>query len=202
MKRFNKTNGMYALLIAVATMIGITIYGSCSSEEDYDGFSSKDELFTLADGEMNLRSEEQGTVLFQGDYIDSAGIVYKNCQSFNDQYHVNLTFQWTVGWTGNISQERSHMAILSTSVHNVDTEFEVSEIFYSEGLNHFKIVYNSYDVIGEWKPDLKLHVSLKFYGNIYKAVDHNSWIFHHYGSKLFEEIQQYEYDDLGIHIIQ
>jgi len=28
MKRFNKTNGMYALLIAVATMISITIYGS------------------------------------------------------------------------------------------------------------------------------------------------------------------------------
>lgn len=58
MKRFNKTNGMYALLIAVATMIGITIYGSCSADEDYDGFSSRDELFTLADGEMNLRSED------------------------------------------------------------------------------------------------------------------------------------------------
>ena len=57
MKRFNKTNGMYALLIAVAAMIGITIYGSCSADEDYDGYSSKDELFTLADGEMNLRSE-------------------------------------------------------------------------------------------------------------------------------------------------
>ena len=35
MKRFNKTNGMYALLIAVAAMIGITIYGSCSADEDY-----------------------------------------------------------------------------------------------------------------------------------------------------------------------
>lgn len=61
MKRFNKTNGMYALLIAVATMIGITIYGSCSADEDYDGFSSRDELFTLADGEMNLRSEGNGS---------------------------------------------------------------------------------------------------------------------------------------------
>ena len=35
MKRFNKTNGMYALLVAVAAMIGITIYGSCSADEDY-----------------------------------------------------------------------------------------------------------------------------------------------------------------------
>ena len=57
MKRLNKQKGMYALLIAVAAMIGITIYGSCSADEDYDGYSSKDELFTLADGEMSLRSE-------------------------------------------------------------------------------------------------------------------------------------------------
>ena len=57
MKQFNKTNGMYALLIAVAAMIGVTFYGSCSADEDYDGYSSKDELFTLADGEMNLRTE-------------------------------------------------------------------------------------------------------------------------------------------------
>ena len=52
MKRFNKTNGMYALLIAVAAMIGVTIYGSCSADEDYGDYSSRDELFTLADGIM------------------------------------------------------------------------------------------------------------------------------------------------------
>lgn len=57
MKRMNKQNGMYALLIAVAALIGITIYASCSADEDYDGYSSKDELFTLADGEMSLRSD-------------------------------------------------------------------------------------------------------------------------------------------------
>ena len=41
MKRFNKTNGMYALLIAVAAMIGITIYGSCSADEDFWGFDNE-----------------------------------------------------------------------------------------------------------------------------------------------------------------
>ena len=52
MKRTNKLKGMYALLVAVAACIGITIYASCSADEDYDGYASKDELFTLADGEM------------------------------------------------------------------------------------------------------------------------------------------------------
>lgn len=59
MKRFNKTNGMYALLVAVVALIGITIYGSCSADEDYDGYSSKDELFTLADSIMGRGVEEQ-----------------------------------------------------------------------------------------------------------------------------------------------
>lgn len=43
MKKMNNNNrlkGMYAQLVAVATMIGITIYGSCSSEEDYVWFKT------------------------------------------------------------------------------------------------------------------------------------------------------------------
>ena len=50
MKRLNEHKVMYALLIAVAAMIGITINESCSEDEDYDNYSSSDELFTLADG--------------------------------------------------------------------------------------------------------------------------------------------------------
>lgn len=41
MKRLNKTKGMYALLIAVAACIGITIYGSCSADEDFWGFDEE-----------------------------------------------------------------------------------------------------------------------------------------------------------------
>ena len=42
---------MYALLIAVAAVIGITIYGSCSADDDYDNYSTGNELLTLADKE-------------------------------------------------------------------------------------------------------------------------------------------------------
>lgn len=49
MKRINKLKDMYALLIAVAVMVGITTYNSCSADEDYDGYSSLEELFTRAE---------------------------------------------------------------------------------------------------------------------------------------------------------
>lgn len=62
MKRLNRQKGMYALLIAVAACIGITINGSCSADEDYDGYSSKDELLTLADGMMG-RGENPPTFI-------------------------------------------------------------------------------------------------------------------------------------------
>lgn len=57
MKRLNRQKGMYALLIAVATMIGITIYASCSSDEDFDYSSDNDELFTRAEREMGRGRE-------------------------------------------------------------------------------------------------------------------------------------------------
>lgn len=61
MKKLNKLKGMYALLIAVATMIGITIYASCSSDEDYDyGYHFGQELSTRADGMMGMGNEGQG----------------------------------------------------------------------------------------------------------------------------------------------
>ena len=55
-KRLNEHKGMYALLIAVAAMIAITIYGSCSAEEDFDYYSGR-ELSTRADGVMGINSE-------------------------------------------------------------------------------------------------------------------------------------------------
>ena len=41
MKKLNKFKGMYALLVAVAACIGITIYGSCSADEDFWGFDEE-----------------------------------------------------------------------------------------------------------------------------------------------------------------
>ena len=55
----SQTKGKYALLIAAATCIGFTINSSCSSDEDYDNYSSGKELFTRAEREMG-RGNENG----------------------------------------------------------------------------------------------------------------------------------------------
>lgn len=60
MKRLNKLKGMYALLVAVAAMIGVTIYGSCSADEDHDyGYHYGQELSTRAEKLMR-RGQEIG----------------------------------------------------------------------------------------------------------------------------------------------
>lgn len=94
MKDF-KAKGMYALLVVVAAVIGITIYASCSADDDYDNYSSGNELFTLADGEMSLRSDVGGSNRLYASVIipniifrftphdnpdDSSLFVYDTCQ--------------------------------------------------------------------------------------------------------------------------
>ena len=76
--RVNKLKGMYALLVAVAVMIGITIYGSCSADEEVDGYSPQDELYTLAD--RTTRSEMEGPEVSQFPTVDEilASTVVKN----------------------------------------------------------------------------------------------------------------------------
>lgn len=56
----NKRESMYALLVAVAAMICITIYFSCSADEDYD-YYSRQELSTRAEREMRSGNEGHGT---------------------------------------------------------------------------------------------------------------------------------------------
>ena len=55
MQRLNELKGMYALLVAVATMIGITIYGSCSADEDY-GYVSYAQMRTMVMFPMQSRN--------------------------------------------------------------------------------------------------------------------------------------------------
>jgi len=99
-----QTKGMYALLIIVAAaVIGNTIYTSCSADEDYDGYSSGSELFTLADGEMNLRSDVGGGTIhesFYGTPIDAGGDTITNVAFYGDIYPKIYTY-WTMGFTGN-----------------------------------------------------------------------------------------------------
>lgn len=63
----SQTKAMYALLIAVVAMIGITIYASCSADEDYDYYSGN-ELTTRAEREMGRGAENP---VFEWYVIDS-----------------------------------------------------------------------------------------------------------------------------------
>ena len=193
MKRFNKTNGMYALLIAVAAMIGITIYGSCSADEDYDNYSSGDELFTLADGEMNLRTENQGTIWFHGFYIDSAGIATYDHALFVSGYHANITIQWSRGWTGNLDNPKCQISTQVTSIHEAGSEFSTTDLNFDDFPYHYEMSFSTYDSSCEWKSDDKLQIKLIFSGHIkcyYLRPDNNyinvTPIQDYYGTKTFE----------------
>ena len=70
---------MYALLIAVAACIGITINGSCSADEDYDYYSGN-ELTTRAEREMGRGNEDQQHI----STMDLYG------ERFNNNYLFNL----------------------------------------------------------------------------------------------------------------
>ena len=98
-----KFNSMSVLLIAVATNIGITIYASCSADDDYDNYSTGNELLTLADGEMNLRSDVGGGTIqesFYGTPIDAGGDTITDVAFYGDIYPKIYTY-WTMGFTGN-----------------------------------------------------------------------------------------------------
>ena len=77
----NLNKGMYALLMAVATMIGITINGSCSADEEYSNTSDY-ELKTNASPSMLLTEPSQPTLskstnnkIFSHDFNLGYGIV-------------------------------------------------------------------------------------------------------------------------------
>ena len=123
MKRFNKTNGMYALLIAVAAMIGITIYGSCSADEDYDGYSSKDELFTLADGEMNLRTEGVNNRLYASPTCASIPLCFKPQNNSNDStLFIYDTCNITINFSCNDNYTNPH-------IESIDCPFDIIGVY-------------------------------------------------------------------------
>jgi hypothetical protein len=76
MKRFTKLKGMYEQLLAVATMIGITIYASCSADEDFGYYYSGYELNTRADGMMGSGNEGNSIIYpTANDILNNSGFI-------------------------------------------------------------------------------------------------------------------------------
>lgn len=64
MKSQMKHRSMYALLIAAATMIGITIYGSCSSDDDDYPYLYQEGYTSMANSRMTRSGEESNSGQF------------------------------------------------------------------------------------------------------------------------------------------
>lgn len=112
MRRTNKLKGMYALLIAVATMIGVTIYASCSADEDYDYYSGN-ELSTRAEGMMRMGGEMQDSIFLR--YSIRAGS-YDHERQLEDP--ANTTINFHMSWATN-----AH-----ASLTPIDTSFTLEAI--------------------------------------------------------------------------
>ena len=105
---------MYALLIAVAAMIGVTIYGSCSADEDYGDYSSRDELFTLADGIMGRGGEN---IIIEWYGIDAGEATdYKSAIYGNQSFVIKATITWDT------NQEDANNTHVSCSIDIKDNE--------------------------------------------------------------------------------
>ena len=90
MNNNNRLKGMYALLVAVAAMIGITIYGSCSADEDFWGFDEEyastentraekmdmSEYLTLSSYDFTKWTDEDYAII--GKAIERMNITLKN----------------------------------------------------------------------------------------------------------------------------
>ena len=117
MKRLNKLKGMYALLIAVVALIGITIYGSCSADEDYDYYSGQ-ELSTRAEREMGRGVEGTITEWYE---LDGGNVM----TTFNAQFselgtvEVESYIKWSANNVVNQTSPYVH-ASCSLGIKNVD----------------------------------------------------------------------------------
>ena len=109
---------MYALLMAVAAMIGITNYASCSADEDYNYYSGQ-ELSTRAEKEMGRGVEGLLTEWYELDAGEATN-------TFNAQFpiigtiEIESTVQWTYNNVVNPTNPYVH-ASCSLNIKNVPT---------------------------------------------------------------------------------
>ena len=187
MKRLNKFKGLYALLVVVTTMIGITIYESCSADEDYDDYSGQ-ELSTRAEREMGKSREGQvdiGPKLWLSSGNDSCTI--DNVVGIGS-FSICMSFSWLNAFADNACAV-THSRIINhdTTVYkHLSCESGVVDayrpsILYPDSTTIFKYcprirgekyIYNSYGTLVEIKTidnqDIEFSVN---------ATGYTHWIF-------------------------
>lgn len=132
MKRLNKLKGMYALLIAVAACIGITIYGSCSADEDFWGFDEEfkstentraenmdmSEYLTLSTYDFNKWTEEDYRIMEIAE--DRMGVYYSESKN---RY--------------NIATRNGKSINISESLYNtIQSQYELTNSILNTKTNH------------------------------------------------------------------
>lgn len=196
MKTNKNTNSMYALLLAAAVLVGGSIWFACSADDE---FESNYEMETLAKGEMSL-SNENGTEIFAGFYIDTIGLAQITEVDFLEDYKVDLLIGWDTGWTGNLYQDHATTYVNVTALYKGTNYGEVPDEIERE-INYSHYIMENYvrSVNCEWKNDNKLHVIVKVYGYIYKVIN---------GTKIFQNTGYwtdeitYEYSESEAHRIE
>ena len=138
---------------------------------------------------MNLRSEGNGTVWFQGFYIDTAGIATYNNAAFIpgiDGYYANFTIGWNTGWTGNINNPYCQIYAYTCAIYCTSNHFVTRDIEYDEFPYHYTMTDIQWTSDCEWKPDNKLYIKLKFTGDIKRHQHNNEPAQYYWGTKTFE----------------
>jgi len=186
-----KDKKMYALLVVVTAMIGITIYESCSADEDYDGYSSKNELFTLAD-EIMGRGGENGSFPWIGDTIESG----HHSDSNIDLYHgfvANIDIEWQTGYTGN--QILSHSSVNVTVTPNNNTTFTFLETIDEYRYEH-KVFYDG--VSGDWNYPNILSINIRMHDMI-TCYDSCGYIVNNKSQTIYFSVPRtYSFNDLNV----
>ena len=178
MEAKTKQNGMYMQLLAAAVLVVGSIGFACSSDDE---FESNYEMETLAQSEMDL-SNENGTALFQGIYIEDDGFAWINHFEISEYSCINSYAGWTKGWTGNTGVvPHCSPYYVVTSVYDRYTGID-EKVKYDEGVNTIEL----YDLTEktatcQWESDNKLHIYISFKGK--KKV--NGVYYGQTGSKVF-----------------
>ena len=150
---------MYALLIAVAACIGITIYASCSADEDYDYYSGN-ELSTRAEREMGREVENPlEPWIFEGVYLTQNISYMENDDILGDWKARYLTIGWSSGYTGNMHDSVSVPYIAYLELDSNSYTFVVDCAYKN----------NYYDLTAtcRWTYDNKLAIKYKYHCDHY-----------------------------------